>query len=120
MSLTDQEWQDLNRRNFTNHPALAGGWKPGQCPITVKHFERYCSAHKQWDPHEIPPPDLREDSTFVRVLAWTLKRWRVKFVGNSVGVYCVLDPDFGPIYQGKGDTPHEALARALSQMEPVT
>jgi hypothetical protein len=69
--LTDQEWQDLNRRIFTNHPTLAGGWKPGRMcdgPRGFAYGENRCRRHKEKSSHEIPPPDLRENSIFVRVL----------------------------------------------------
>jgi hypothetical protein len=127
--MTEQEWQETNRKVFTNHPSLAGGWKPGQmCKVSdvkCRHFDQPWAKTWEdfkagkWAQHEIPPPDLREDSTFVRVLMATkadISHGR-SIVSTKQVWWAHADKSAPAEYSG--DTPHEALARALDAMESM-
>ena len=123
-TIADSEWTATNRRIFTNHPELAGGWKPGwMCDLIREGYYAHCDTHEVWTrgEHEIPAPDLREPAVFVRVLTESAKHW-ICLEPDGQGGWSAWQPlrdDEGPkeerVYQG--DTPHEALARALDAME---
>jgi len=121
--VTDSEWQALNTQWAIAHPELADGWMPGQMWCGQCDGRTHLSGAKaqlgEGCVYELPPPDLRDGAVFLRVLV-ALDSREVQ-LWNGVYHRAASAPEWWWTdingYREHGDTPSEALARALIAME---